>query len=179
MYFSQLVHYVISSPPISASKPSGSQPPRSGSVVLEKVRSPWEWGFEHSLGSKICKNFHPPFGTLRVHCWAIHCKHHSCSSSNTRHLSFKRKFHDLYNIWFCSTNPWQYMNWRSTRLYKFELIPKIKQRVSKALPYLIGKIFPSSKICIFRFFIWISGLWDMLVWSSTCLYTRWPHIHQL
>ena len=66
-----VVHYVISYPPLSASNPSGSHPPRSRSVVLEQVHSPWEWGFEHSLGSKICRYFQPPFGTLIVHFSAI------------------------------------------------------------------------------------------------------------
>ena len=57
MYFSQVAQYVISYPPLSASKPPGSQPPRSRSVVLEHIRSPWEWGFEHSSSSNICKYF--------------------------------------------------------------------------------------------------------------------------
>ena len=106
----------VYSPPLSASKPLESQHPRSGSALSEQVRSPWEWGFEHSSGSKIYKDFQPPFGTLGVHCWAIHCKHHSWSSGNIGYLSFNRKIHDLYNIRFFSTNPWQYTNWRSTRL---------------------------------------------------------------
>ena len=123
------VHYAISSPPLSASNPSGSQPPRSGSVVSAQIRSPWEWGFEHSSGSNICRDFQPPFGTLRLHFSAIHCKHHSWSSSNTGYLSFKRKFNDLYNIWFCSTSSWHPL-WSST---KFKRMLQLAQRVSEAL----------------------------------------------
>ena len=67
MHFSNLVHYVISSPPLSTSKPPGSYPPRSRSVVSEQVTIPWEWGFEHILESNICNNFQPPFDTLKIY----------------------------------------------------------------------------------------------------------------
>ena len=57
------------------------------------------------------------FNLLLAHlesiCWAIHCKHHIWSSGTTSYLSCSRKFHDLYNILCCSTNPW-HLFWLST-----------------------------------------------------------------
>jgi hypothetical protein len=40
-------------------------------------------GLKHVAGSNICNNHQPPFGTIRIHFRAIHCKHHSWSTGTT------------------------------------------------------------------------------------------------
>jgi hypothetical protein len=42
----------VFSPPLSTFKPSGSYPSRSGSLVSERVTTPWELGFEAYFGFK-------------------------------------------------------------------------------------------------------------------------------
>ena len=114
------------------------------------------------------------------------------------HREFQRLFHNSLEIYFRHLK-WVFFGFSFTFLvceiclfeatyvctqcdlmyHNLKKVPWNPYNISKDLPYLIGNIFLSSKMGIFRFLIYLPGLWDMLVWSNLCLYTVRPHVQQL